>query len=202
MSNQYSLDPISEEARAKVLELYAQGIGVETIRKQVPQGANLIRRILREAKFPLMKQGNQIKYKASCPENKVCITCGIEKPKEAFGRCRVKKSNEAFGTRSECKECRVTLERNGQLKRKYGITAKTYDIMFQSQNGLCASCGQPETAVTCKGKERTLVVDHDHISGKVRQLICHRCNIVIGLVKENPDICELVRTYILNHKEG
>lgn len=198
MSNQFALDPISEEDRAKVLELYAQGIGVETIRKVVPQGANLIRRILREAKFPLMKQGNQIKYKASCPKNKVCVTCGIEKPKEAFS----KQTGRKDGLRPQCKECRIPYERNNNLRKLYGITTKTYDIMFQTQNGLCASCGQPETAVTWKGKERTLVVDHDHITGKVRQLICHRCNIVIGLVKENPDVCELVRIYILNHKEG
>jgi len=60
--------------------------------------------------------------------------------------------------------------RNSHLKRTYGLTGKDYSTLWNKQNGVCAICGQPET----DGK--MLCVDHDHISGKVRGLLCGWCN--------------------------
>jgi hypothetical protein len=199
LANQYGLTEISDEARNSILEHYKAGIGIDTMVKQglSPYGHALTTRIIKESKVPRMPVGNQVKYKPKCPDNKVCPSCGEEKPKEAFGSHAWNKD----GLRSQCKVCRTEQERPGQLKRKYGITPEQYDKMYQDQKGLCACCGQPETAIHWKGRKRTLAVDHDHVTGQVRQLICHRCNVVIGLTKENPDLCELLRSYILKHKE-
>lgn len=159
MSNQHFLSYIAEEDRQRVLDLYAQGLGVERIVNEVPQGRELVRRILREANVLRMRRGNQTKFKPICPDNKVCPTCGIEKDKKEFGAHSCQKD----GLRSQCKTCRAELERPGQLMRKYGITAEEYDRMYQAQDGRCACCGQPETALHWKGKKRTLAIDHDHI---------------------------------------
>ncbi len=54
---------------------------------------------------------------------------------------------------------------------RYGITAADYEAMYERQGGRCAICGAAE------GK---LVVDHNHKTGKVRELLCHLCNAMIG----------------------
>lgn len=50
-----------------------------------------------------------------------------------------------------------------------GFTAEAYDAMLEAQGGGCAICGNPP-------KSRRLHVDHDHKTGAVRGLLCHRCN--------------------------
>jgi hypothetical protein len=50
-----------------------------------------------------------------------------------------------------------------------------YSAMLAEQDGLCAICHRPETAVR-HGKAMLLAVDHDHTTGAVRGLLCHNCN--------------------------
>ena len=68
------------------------------------------------------------------------------------------------------------------LQRKYGITLNQYYTMIDNQKGCCAICNQSETS-----KNKSLAVDHDHKTGKVRGLLCSRCNIGIGNFKDNSD---------------
>lgn len=78
------------------------------------------------------------------------------------------------------------------LKRKYNITKDFFDLMFNDQQGKCAICKNPETALHKQsGKVRRLHVDHDHKTGKVRGLLCTRCNMALGYLKENKE-------YVLN----
>ena len=64
--------------------------------------------------------------------------------------------------------------RERDLKRRYGITQKQYQAMHDKQNGLCACCGS-----TCPSG-KNLSVDHDHLTGQVRGLLCRPCNLGIG----------------------
>lgn len=64
--------------------------------------------------------------------------------------------------------------RSMHLKSSYGITIETYDIMFLNQSGTCAICGVPY---------EKLNIDHNHISGKVRGLLCGPCNLGLGSLK-------------------
>jgi hypothetical protein len=75
----------------------------------------------------------------------------------------------------ECPEKRW--EQN--LARKYGITAEKYFEMLEAQGGFCAICLRPP------GKKR-LHVDHCHISGRVRGLLCDDCNLGIGKLGDDP----------------
>lgn len=61
------------------------------------------------------------------------------------------------------------MKRQYNYRYRYGITTEEYEEMLASQDGLCAICHKPP------GKRR-LAVDHDHGSGKVRQLLCNICN--------------------------
>ena len=65
------------------------------------------------------------------------------------------------------------------IRRKFGLEIEQYNDLVQSQNGLCAICNQPETAINQYGKV-PLSIDHNHITGKVRGLLCFRCNAAIG----------------------
>lgn len=57
----------------------------------------------------------------------------------------------------------------------YGITPEQYAELFRKQNGMCAICHQPP-----RGKMKSLSVDHDHNTGKVRGLLCITCNRAVG----------------------
>jgi len=67
------------------------------------------------------------------------------------------------------------------LKRKFNMTVEDYNVLLQSQNNTCATCDKTHSS---NGKR--LAVDHCHVTGKIRGLLCNECNTALGLVKENP----------------
>jgi len=74
--------------------------------------------------------------------------------------------------------------RNSELKRTFKIDLDKYTEMYDQQNGVCAICDKPETAVI-RGKLMSLAVDHCHTSGKIRGLLCAHCNQGIGKFEED-----------------
>jgi len=87
---------------------------------------------------------------------------------------------------------------NAQLKHKFGITADQYDDMLARQDGKCAICGKPETDTIRWGKTARLAVDHDHLTGVVRGLLCRRCNQGIGKFEDDPDMLQAAADYLRN----
>lgn len=71
-------------------------------------------------------------------------------------------------------------QRGHELKRKYGITNEGYDQMLAAQNGKCGICPLLQKNVT-----KRFCVDHCHITGKVRGLLCSHCNTGIGYLKDS-----------------
>lgn len=55
--------------------------------------------------------------------------------------------------------------------KRYGITVEERNRMYDEQKGLCGLCGTHESSF-----KRGLHIDHDHFTGKVRSLLCYRCN--------------------------
>jgi Recombination endonuclease VII len=72
------------------------------------------------------------------------------------------------------------LLRRAALQSKYGITPEDYEAMLVHQNGLCALCGTAPTKIA-------LAVDHDHVTGRVRGLLCSPCNRCLGRVADNEE---------------
>lgn len=89
--------------------------------------------------------------------------------------------------------------RKQQLKFKFGITPEQYWEMHAAQGGVCAICGQPETRVR-NGRVCDLVVDHDHTTGAIRQLLCSKCNTGIGWFRDDPELLRVAALYVQNHK--
>lgn len=83
--------------------------------------------------------------------------------------------------------------RKDQL-RLYGLTPAGYEAMHDSQGGLCAICSKPPT-YGC------LQVDHDHVTGKVRALLCGNCNKAIGLLRDEAPRLLSAYWYLLQHSE-
>ncbi len=75
-------------------------------------------------------------------------------------------------------------------KKKYGLTPAEYDRLFSDQSGKCAICD--ETPMTKKGP----VVDHGHETGKVRGILCQRCNTAIGMLRDDPMLLRKAATYL------
>lgn len=74
----------------------------------------------------------------------------------------------------------IEREQRQYLRRKYGITLEQYNVMLEKQDGVCAICG----GIT-EGKH--LAVDHDHVTGQLRGLLCDMCNRGIGLLGDSID---------------
>ena len=86
-------------------------------------------------------------------------------------------------------------ERNKFLKRTFGISLTQYDSMLIAQNGRCAICLDKVTPA------KALSVDHNHETGKVRQLLCHLCNVMLGSARESEDILMRAISYLRNHRD-
>ena len=77
------------------------------------------------------------------------------------------------------------------LKRRYGITPEEYQALSDAQNGLCRICQGPP-----QGRWKRLHVDHDHATGKVRGLLCHWCNNMLGHAKDSPTVLQAAIAYL------
>jgi hypothetical protein len=90
--------------------------------------------------------------------------------------------------------------RKYKLKDAYGITPDEYDAMYERQSGRCAICGEPkdpwEPGGGVKGRNRFLVVDHDHTDNRVRALLCWNCNCGLGQFRDNPAILHAAIMYL------
>jgi hypothetical protein len=90
------------------------------------------------------------------------------------------------------------ISRKKQLGR-YGLSPEQFARMMQQQNGRCAVCG---TVMLPPGSEPTsTVVDHDHVSGKVRGLLHQNCNKVIGFARDNTGVLRAAIRYLENHAD-
>ena len=95
-----------------------------------------------------------------------------------------------------------TYNRERHLLRKYAITSVEYDRLLKAQGGVCAICKLPPE-IAHKGNTRSclLGVDHCHTTGRVRSLLCVRCNNMIGSAKESPDLLRAAIAYLEHHAE-
>ena len=128
---------------------------------------------------------------------KQCSKCNQTKSLSDF--YIIPKSGNPHGSCKECfklssKRSREKLGRehrkNYELQWHYGIGLEEYNEMLNQQGGKCA-CG----STTGRSNAEALHVDHDHNTGLIRGLLCHRCNRAIGLV-DDPASLRALADYI------
>ena len=107
-------------------------------------------------------------------------------------------NKERAKIKRDCPEARLR-RRNNELKRLYGLTFDDVRRLYDHQGGLCAICGiemlvpNPSTR---KRARQTPCVDHDHVSGKVRELVCDGCNKGLGSFRENVSALRAAADYL------
>jgi hypothetical protein len=90
----------------------------------------------------------------------------------------------------------MMLRKHKQSRRKlkkYSISIDDYRGMWQQQSGRCAICNVYTSE---------LVIDHNHKSGVVRGLLCHSCNVAIGLFRDDIDVLSNAIVYLKADESG
>ena len=129
---------------------------------------------------------------------KRCPKCGETKPLADFYR---------DGRAAYCKPCTKAdvrrwqrenhdrfrrTQRRSMLKRKYGLTEESLTLLIDGQQGVCLIC---ETKLDATN----LNVDHDHATGRVRGVLCARCNKTIGLLRDDPRLLRNAAAYLRSY---
>jgi hypothetical protein len=153
---------------------------------------------------------------------RVCETCGESyQPYRATQRtCSVQctrrrpdkvAADAAYKARPDIRERRNAQRRanhgpeqqlqnlRGRIQRLYGITFEQYEAMVAAQGNRCAVCGTEPDPRAPKQSSR-LHVDHDHITGAVRKLLCNRCNMGVGYFLDDPIRLRAAAEYIESHR--
>lgn len=106
---------------------------------------------------------------------------------------KVKASAKKY--RDSNKEYMSSRQRQYQLRDKYGITEKDYDLLLLSQSNKCAICQTDKPT----GKWKRFAVDHCHKTGKIRGLLCNECNRGMGLLRDNAELLRKAAEYLDNN---
>jgi hypothetical protein len=152
-------------------------------------------------------------------ELKSCTKCGESKPPTEFTRDKIRKD----GLNPWCKLCTRAnsarqdkkrdhaaryqynkevekyrkkgslVVREWHLLKLYNLTLAEFDQKLEDQGGCCKIC---KTANP--GHKGKFVVDHNHSTGKIRGLLCHKCNTALGLLQDSPGILQRARNYLLS----
>ena len=85
------------------------------------------------------------------------------------------------------------MQRKSYLKRAYNVTLEEYEKKLKEQNYCCAICNRHQSKF-----KRKLAVDHDHKTGKVRDLLCAGCNVDVSVVE---DRLEILLKYLNKHRK-
>lgn len=126
----------------------------------------------------------------------LCSSCYSKLPQiraQQYAYAKTPNGKAARAKWSASKAGRAAARRR-RIENTYDITLAQYDEMLANQNGVCAICQQPP-----KGGV-PLAVDHCHVTGKVRGLLCIACNLVIGNAKEYLSVLDSAIKYLAKSK--
>lgn len=132
---------------------------------------------------------------------KVCVKCGLAQPKKQYSKAK----SRTDGLRGECKSCfkmyyaKYKEENSYILKekikakhrlRRYGIGNTEYGELLNRQKGHCVFCSKTSDGL------KSLAVDHCHVTGNVRGLLCSSCNRLLGQLERNKYFADTFQYYI------
>jgi Recombination endonuclease VII len=88
------------------------------------------------------------------------------------------------------------------LKYQYGAQVGTYAKLFDAQNGKCAICASPSPGGPPDHPHRKFHLDHNHSTGKIRGLLCAKCNVGIGYFRESSSSLAAAAEYLARYENG
>lgn len=97
----------------------------------------------------------------------------------------------------EQRDARLARSMKNNLKRKFNITPDEYWTLVEQAGAVCQICGQPESQVHhATGLPQNLAVDHDETTGKIRGVLCSRCNRGIGFLQHDTTLLHSAIDYL------
>jgi hypothetical protein len=149
-------------------------------------------------------------------QTRFCKGCEQPRPVDAFyvnkksditGRCKIciserdqqRYSNDPEKFRAKAKRLRQTsssyrlMRKSYQDRWLYGVDGGFRERLWAAQYGCCAIC---RSAIEVE----TACIDHDHVTGQVRSLLCRLCNAGLGIYKESPELLRAAATYLESWK--
>lgn len=124
---------------------------------------------------------------------KIRLFCklNLEKHKDTNGR---KPADRSLVNKKPLNKETVNLKyKDNILKHRFNITIEDFNLMLEKQNNCCMICGINQDSL-----QRFLSVDHDHKTGKVRDLLCNNCNAGLGLFNDSIEILKNALIYLKN----
>ncbi|PRY47559.1 recombination endonuclease VII [Geodermatophilus tzadiensis] len=133
------------------------------------------------------RQGREVRDHSWVPEGfRWCPSCHQAVAHEDFARSA--RTSSGFG--SQCKPCKYAADMDRYYARRYGLDRAGIDELRARQSDLCAICGDPRPAH----------IDHDHERDFVRALLCERCNLALGLFRDDPSLMRAAADYVELHR--
>jgi len=112
-----------------------------------------------------------------------------------FRAAKIEQATKNYAANPERKKLQ---SRKSALKRFFNLTPEEYQALVIAQNGVCAICKRAPDAA--EKRRKNLCVDHDHKTGKKRALLCHPCNVAIGLLQDSIGIMMSAIIYLSDYK--
>jgi hypothetical protein len=100
-------------------------------------------------------------------------------------------SKTVSGYGSRCRACHSAANSDAYFYRRYKLTKRELADLRAAQDDRCGICGDPQPQH----------LDHDHSTGRVRRLLCQRCNHGLGLFRDDPYLLHIAALYVEGHSE-
>lgn len=131
---------------------------------------------------------------------KTCGRCRVSKPYDAFNKhkrdgydfyCKPCKKERHTEWRKANPEKAAAIYAKAARKQNYGITQSEYEELLLIHGSTCSLCLEDKPK---------LVIDHDHATGKVRGLICHKCNNGLGAFRDDVELLQKAIRYLKEYE--
>ncbi len=133
------------------------------------------------------RQGRDVRDHSWIPDGfRWCPTCRQAVAHENSNRSA--RTSSGFG--SQCKACKRSADLDRYYARRYGLDREGIDDLRARQADRCASCGD----------EHPGHIDHDHETELTRALLCERCNLGLGLFRDDPSLLRAAADYVELHR--
>lgn len=146
------------------------------------------------------RRGNSYRHICKICNKEAVAQWRAEKPKETSLKRKIYRATRVEKDRLQAKNWRdanAERQQTNQLRRLYGITFDQFTQILESQNNCCAICKSK-----VPGGRGQFHVDHDHLTGKIRGILCSNCNLMLGLVLDSTEILDNAIKYLNRDTEN
>jgi hypothetical protein len=115
---------------------------------------------------------------------------------------RKRESDRKAGTYKTFSPERKRRNADNNFRSKYGISVVDFNKRLEEQSNQCSICGIKLTKSVDRKSPIRACQDHDHKTDRLRDILCNRCNLMLGYADDNIDILEKAIAYLQRHADG